>query len=65
MLFHRFSFLRNHKIVFIIVYSIEKVKVRVHILPPIGYEEYKEMKTVEIAAMVKSRIEAVIAEYEN
>lgn len=45
--------------------SIEKVKVRVHILPPIGYEEYKEMKTVEIAAMVKSRIEAVIAEYEN
>ena len=45
--------------------SIEKIKVQVHILKPMLYEEYKDMKTVEIAAEVKRRIEAVIAEYEN
>lgn len=40
--------------------SIEKVKVQVHILEPMLYEEYKDMKTVEIAEEVKRRIEAVI-----
>lgn len=45
--------------------SIEKIKVQVHILKPMLYEEYKDMKTVEIAAEVKRRIEAVISEYEN
>lgn len=45
--------------------SIEKIKVQVHILKPMLYEEYKDMKTVEIAAEVKRRIEAVIEEYEN
>lgn len=45
--------------------SIEKIKVQVHILKPMLYEEYKDMKTVEIAAEVKRRIEAVITEYEN
>lgn len=45
--------------------SIERIKVQVHILKPMLYEEYKDMKTVEIAAEVKRRIEAVIAEYEN
>lgn len=45
--------------------SIEKIKVQVHILKPMLYEEYKDMKTVEIAAEVKRRIEAVIAENEN
>ena len=44
--------------------SIERIKVQVHILKPMLYEEYKDMKTVEIAAEVK-RIEAVIEEYEN
>ena len=40
--------------------SIERVTVQVHILKPMLYEEYKDMKTVEIAAEVKSRIEKVI-----
>lgn len=45
--------------------SVKKVKVQVHILKPMLYEEYKDMKTVEIAAEVKRRIEQVIAENEN
>lgn len=45
--------------------SIEKIKVQVHILKPMLYEEYKDMKTVEIAAEVKQRIEHVIQEYEG
>lgn len=44
--------------------SIKRVRVQAHILEPIYYEEYQSMKTTEIAAMVKSRIEAVIAENE-
>lgn len=44
--------------------SIEKITVQVHILKPMLYEEYKDMKTVEIAAEVKSRIEQVIEVYE-
>ena len=35
---------------------------QVHFLEPIPYEEYQGMKTFEIAALVKSRIEAVIEE---
>lgn len=41
--------------------SIEKLTVEVHFLEPILYDEYKEMKTVEIAAEVKKRIEATIS----
>lgn len=44
--------------------SIAKQKVQVHILEPICYEEYKDMKTGDIAAEVKARIEAKIAECE-
>lgn len=44
--------------------SIKKVTVQVHILKPMFYEEYKDMKTVEIAKEVKSRIEKVIQENE-
>lgn len=40
--------------------SIEKVKVKISYLKPIYYEEYKEMKTSEIAIEVKSRIEKKI-----
>lgn len=36
------------------------VDVQLHYLPPIYYEEYKDMNTNEIAAMVKSRIQEVI-----
>ncbi|MBS5324486.1 MAG: 1-acyl-sn-glycerol-3-phosphate acyltransferase [Lachnospiraceae bacterium] len=45
--------------------SIEKIKVQVHILQPMLYEEYKDMKTVEIAVEVKRRIEEVIQENEG
>lgn len=42
--------------------SIEKLKVQVHFLTPMYYEEYKDMNTVEIAAEVKKRIEETIKE---
>lgn len=42
--------------------SITPVTVQVHFLPVMEYEEYKDMKTVDIAAEVKKRIEAKIAE---
>lgn len=45
--------------------SIKKLTVQVHFLKPIPYEEYKDMKTTEIAVMVKKRIEAVIAEHDK
>lgn len=45
--------------------SIEKVTVQVHFLEPICYEEYKNMKSVELAAEVKSRIEKVIEKNEK
>lgn len=43
--------------------SIRPVTVKVVYLPPMYYEEYKDMKTVDIAAEVKRRIEVAIAEY--
>ncbi len=45
--------------------SSRQVDVQLHILPPIPYEEYKGMKTADIAEMVKTRIEKVIAENEH
>lgn len=45
--------------------SIKKLTVQVHFLKPILYEEYKDMKTTEIAVMVKKRIEVVIAEHDK
>ena len=36
------------------------VSVQMHYLAPIAYEEYKDLKTVEIAELVKSRIQACI-----
>ena len=38
------------------------VAVQLHYLPAIPYEEYKDMNTVEIADMVKSRIQKVLDE---
>lgn len=38
----------------------EPLTVQLHYLEPIHYEEYKDLKTNEIAALVKSRIEEVI-----
>lgn len=45
--------------------SIAKVTVQVHFLTPMTYEEYKDMKTVEIAEEVKRRIEETISQYEH
>lgn len=41
--------------------TISPVTVQVHFLEPLYYEEYKEMKTNEIADIVKARIEQTIA----
>ena len=43
--------------------STEKVNVQVHYLPPITYEEYKDMKTTEIAARVEEEIRNTIKKY--
>lgn len=45
--------------------SAKPVTVQVHFLQPMGYEEYKDMKTTEIALEVKTRIEHVIQENEQ
>lgn len=39
------------------------VTVQIHYLKPIPYEEYKDLKTTQIAEMVKSRIDEVISPY--
>ena len=44
--------------------SIKRLTVQVHFLRPLYYEEYKDMKSTEIAAEVKRRIETVIRENE-
>lgn len=43
--------------------SIRPVTVKVIYLPPMYYDEYKDMKTNEIAAEVKRRIEKAIEQY--
>lgn len=45
--------------------SIRRVTVQIHYLPPMYYEEYKGMKSTEIAEEVKHRIEEKIAEVEG
>ncbi len=40
--------------------SIRKITVKVRILPPLRYEDYKDMKTVEIAEYVKNAISNTI-----
>lgn len=42
--------------------SIKPTKVQIHFLSPITYEEYKDMKTTEIAEMVQGRIRDKITE---
>ncbi len=44
-------------------HSTKPVEVQVHYLEPMYYDEYKDMKTVEIASEVKRRIEKKISEY--
>ncbi len=45
--------------------SIKPVTVRLIYMPPMYYEEYKGMKTVEIADEVKRRIENTIKDYSH
>lgn len=45
--------------------TIQPVTVQVHYLPMIPYEEYKDFKSVEIARMVKERIQETILKYEG
>lgn len=45
--------------------STKKVLVQVHYLTPITYEEYKDMKTTEIAARVEEAIRETIKKYNN
>lgn len=42
--------------------STDKTVVQIHYLPAINYEDYKDMKSTEIAALVKTRIEEKIKE---
>lgn len=42
--------------------SVKQLTVQVHFLEPMNYEEYKEMKSTEIASEVKMRIEKTIQE---
>lgn len=47
------------------VNSIERITVQLHVLKPILYENYKDMKTAQIACMVKESIEKTIKEHSN
>lgn len=46
-------------------HSLKQVKVQIHYLTPITYEEYKGMKTTEIADIVQERIQQKIDEIEK
>lgn len=46
-------------------HSTAPVTVQIHYLKPLYYEDYKDMKTVEIAQYVKTQIENKIAEAEE
>lgn len=45
-------------------HSIKKLNIQIHYLAPLYYEDYKDMKSGEIASLVASRIEDTIAEFE-
>lgn len=45
--------------------SIKKLTVQIHYLKPLYYEDYKDMKSTEIAELVASRIQQTIKEYES
>lgn len=46
-------------------HSTEQVIVQVHYLEPLYYEEYKMMKTTEIAEIVRNRIQKTIEKFEK
>lgn len=43
--------------------TIQPITVKIIYMPPMEYEEYKDMNTVEIAAEVRKRIEKTIKQY--
>lgn len=45
--------------------TFEKVVTQIHFLDPIYYDEYKDMRKVEICELVKSRIEARLKDIKN
>lgn len=45
--------------------SIKKLTIQIHYLQPLYYEDYKDMKSTEIAELVASMIQNRIREYEN
>lgn len=45
--------------------SIKKVTVKIIYLPPMYYEDYKDMKTTELAQLVQNQIQETIRQYEN
>jgi 1-acyl-sn-glycerol-3-phosphate acyltransferase len=45
-------------------HSLKKVTVQIHYLEPLYFEDYKDLKTVEIAAIVEKRITDAIAKAE-
>lgn len=45
--------------------SIRKLTVQIRYLPPLYYEEYKDMKSTEIAEVVSSRIQQTVWENEH
>lgn len=45
--------------------SVKKLTVQVHFLEPMPYEMYKDMKSQEIAELVRRRIEKVISEHDK
>lgn len=44
-------------------FTLGKVTTQVHFLKPLYYEDYKDLKTVEIAKIVKERISEVLTQY--
>lgn len=46
-------------------HSLKKITVQVHYLKPLYYEDYKDLKTVEIAKIVEDRIKEAIAKAQN
>lgn len=45
--------------------SMKRLTVQIHYLKPLYYEDYKDMKSTEIASLVASRIKETINSYEH
>lgn len=45
--------------------SIKKTTVQIHYLEPLYYEDYKDLKSIEIASLVRSMIQEAISKYDQ